>query len=209
MEGAVVDQIGDGAKAQVVLLRKGFEIGEAGHGAVFVHDLHDHRRRGAACKARQIHGGFRMARSTEHPTGLGHEGEDVPRGHDVIGGGGRIDGDGDGLRAVGSGNPRGHPLRRFDGHGEVGVMLRPVAGGHGREPQLPAPIDGHGHANEATGVARHEVHGLGGDMLRRHNEIAFVFPIFVVQEHDHLACAQVFDELFNGGKGHSVRSFNP
>ena len=58
-------------------------------------------------------------------------------------------------------------------------------------------------------MAGHKVYGLGGDVLRRHNDIALVLPIFVIQKYDHLACAQVFDELFNGGKGHSVRSFNP
>ena len=50
-----------------------------------------------------------MTGSAQYPTRLGHEREDVPRRHDVIGGRDRIDGHSDGLRTIGCGNPRGYP----------------------------------------------------------------------------------------------------
>ena len=39
---------------------------------------------------------------------------------------------------------------------------------------------------------------LGRHPLRRHGEIAFVFPVFVVHQDDHLALADVLYSFFNG-----------
>jgi hypothetical protein len=39
---AVLDQVGDGADLQAVLGGKNLQIGQAGHGAVIIHDFANH-----------------------------------------------------------------------------------------------------------------------------------------------------------------------
>ena len=46
---------------------------------------------------------------------------------------------------------------------------------------------------EPAPFPRHEVDDLGRDLLGRAHEIAFVFPIFVIDDDDHAAVADVFD----------------
>ena len=50
-------------------------------------------------------------------------------------------------------------------------------------------------ADETAPVCRHEVDRFGGDELGGHAEVAFVFTVFVVDENDHLARADVGDRV--------------
>ena len=48
------------------------QLGKAGHGSIFVHDFHDDPRGLAKpAKAREVHSGFGVARSTKDASGLG------------------------------------------------------------------------------------------------------------------------------------------
>ena len=54
---------------------------------------------------------------------------------------------------------------------------------------------GHGNADQAAPVLGHEVDGLGRHSVGRHDEIALVLPVLVVDDDDHLALADLVDRL--------------
>ena len=83
------------------------------------------------------------------------------------------------------------PATRLGGH-----IVQGHVDGRG---QFVATLLGERQANQAAGVARHEVDDLGRDLLRRTHEIAFVFTIFVVDDDDQAAVADLGDGLFNSG----------
>ena len=68
---------------------------------------------------------------------------------------------------------------------ERGVVQRGVVRHHRGDVQLIEPLAGHGQADQSPPVGRHEVDGLGGDQLRRHRQVAFVFPVLIVNHDDH------------------------
>jgi len=35
-------------------------------------------------------------------------------------------------------------------------------------------------------------------MLRRHHKITLIFPIFVIEKHNHFARTKILNQLFNG-----------
>ena len=49
----------------------------------------------------------------------------------------------------------------------------------------------HRRANIAGGIANHERHQFRGGFFGGKDEIAFVLPIFVVNNNDRLACANI------------------
>ena len=72
---------------------------------------------------------------------------------------------------------------------------RAVGADHRRQVELPATLLGQRQADQAAGVARHEV-----DRLRRHevggeHEVALVLAVFLVDEHDHAAGLELGDDL--------------
>jgi hypothetical protein len=54
-----------------------------------------------------------------------------------------------------------------------------------------------GQADQTARFDRHEVHDLGRDEIRGDDDVALVFTIFVVDEDDHFAVANVFDQFRN------------
>ena len=66
MAAAVLDQVGNGADLQAMDRGKFQQIRQAGHGAVVLHDLADHRCRRAAGHGGQIAAGFGVAGAHEH-----------------------------------------------------------------------------------------------------------------------------------------------
>src|SRR5690606_7098917 len=101
--------------------------------------------------------------------------------------------------AVGCGNAGLHALVRFDGHGEVGAVARAVTAGHQRKIQLTAAIFGESQADQATRMRDHEIDVFRRNELRRHDEIALVFAVFLVNEDHHAACAQLGHDFTYGG----------
>jgi hypothetical protein len=69
---AVVDQVGDGADLEAMLGGEGLEVRPPGHGAVFVQDLDDDRRRLETGQPRQIAAGLGMTSPHQHPARLRH-----------------------------------------------------------------------------------------------------------------------------------------
>ncbi len=63
------------------------------------------------------------------------------------------------------------------------------------------PLFGHRQADQATSVLGHEVDGFGSDLFGGERQIAFVLAIFVVDDDDHSAGADLFNRGGNIGKG--------
>jgi hypothetical protein len=129
------DEVGDRADLEAVQLGEGHEVRQAGHGAIWLHDLADHRRRGATGQARQIHRRFGMTGPDQHAAIASPQRKDVARHHDVFGAGLKGGGHGDGAGAVGGADAGGDAFPRLDRRGEGGAMAAVVAGGHQRQAQ--------------------------------------------------------------------------
>ncbi len=85
------------------------------------------------------------------------------------------------------------PSRGVDGFGEGGAEVRGVLGRHGEQAKVVEALLGHGETDQAAAVFGHEVDGFGGDLLGGHGEIAFIFAVFVVDDDDHAAGADLLD----------------
>ena len=48
----------------------------------------------------------------------------------------------------------------------------------------------------------HEVDGLGRDLFSRHDEVAFIFAVFVIHQDDHATISDVCDGTFDRVKFH-------
>ena len=52
-------------------------------------------------------------------------------------------------------------------------------------------------AEYAAALLEHEIHDFGGYFLRRYDEVAFVFAVFVIDDDHYFAVAEIFDNLFH------------
>ena len=169
------------------------EVGHAGHGAVVIHDFADDAGGDEAGHAGEIDGGFGLAGADEHAALAGAEREDVAGAGEIVRGGAGVDGDFDGVGAVGGGDAGGDAFAGLDGFGKGGAEARGVLLGHGAEAEVVGALLGEGEADEAASVSGHEVDGLGGDELGGEGEVAFVFAVFVVDDDDHASGAELFE----------------
>ena len=166
--------------------------------SLFKHNRHD--------RISKVHAAFRLSGAGEHTAGLGTEREHMAGRHqilgaDVVGHGGE-----DGAGAVGRRNAGGHAVAGFDGHREVGAELGAVTLRHEREIQLVHEAGAERKADEAAGVFRHEINGLGRHMLGGDGDVTLVFPIFVVDKNDHPALPDILHRFFNTANSHSIES---
>jgi hypothetical protein len=103
-----------------------------------------------------------------------------------------------GARAIVRGDARRDAFRGLARHREVRGLALIRAVHHERQAQLLAARARQRQANEAAAVAGHEVDVFWADLARRHDEIALVLAILVVENHDHPALAQGLDDVFDG-----------
>ena len=68
--------------------------------------------------------------------------------------------------------------------------------------QLVATFFGQRQTDQAAGMTGHEVDDLWSDFLGRADEIAFVLAVFVVNDDDHAAVADVGDGFVNSRNRH-------
>ena len=78
-----------------------------------------------------------------------------------------------------------------------------VVGDHQREPQLVEPLALDRHADHAARVADHERHRLGRHLLGRHDEVALVLAIGVVDDDHELAPCDGGDGVLDLGERHA------
>jgi hypothetical protein len=91
-------------------------------------------------------------------------------------------------------------LLGLDTDAKRGIERRRVLIDHQRNLELVEAFRGHRHADQAAAVTRHEVDGLGRDLLRRNRQIAFVLPILVVDDNHHATGADDVDGLLDRRK---------
>ena len=111
-----------------------------------------------------------------------------------------------GLRAVVSRDAGGDAVLGVDGLGERGAEVGGVLGRHLAEAKVVEALLGHGQADQAAAVLGHEVDGFRRDLLGGHGQVALVFAVFVVDDHDHAAGADVLQRGLDiakwGVRGH-------
>ena len=191
-------QVGDGGDLDIMFRGEFLQVRHPGHGAVVLHDLADHRRAFQTGQAGQVHGALGLPGAHQHPAFAGPDGKDVPRAHQVFGLGIVRHRGEDGGGPVRGGNPGGDSPPGLDGHGERGLEARLVVPHHLGQLQALDDLRRQGQADEPPPEAGHEIDGLGRDLLRRHGEVAFVFPVLVVHQDDHLPLADILYRFFNG-----------
>ncbi|MCY1527963.1 hypothetical protein D9M68_630490 [compost metagenome] len=192
---SVLDQVGDGADLQAVLAGEFDQVGQARHGAVGLQDLADHRGGRQPGHGGQVAAGLGVARAHQHAAGNGPDREDVARldqvgrfgvaRHRHLDGAGAVRGRNAGFDAFGG----------LDRLSEVGTVARAVAGRHQGQVQLAAAVFGQGQAHQAAAVRHHEVDGIGRDEFGGHDEVAFIFAVFLVNQDDDTAGTQLGDDL--------------
>ena len=192
---AVVDEVGDGAELQAMLARERHQVRQPRHAAVVVHDLAQHRGRIQARQASQIAAGLGVSGAHQHAAVVRDQREHVTGLHHVLGTCIGAAGHADGVRAVCRRDPGGHALGRLDGHREVGPVRGTVAGRHRRQVQTPRMLGGDRHADQPAPVLGQEIDFLGTDEVGREHQVALVFAILVVDQHHHVAAADLLDDL--------------
>ena len=195
---AVFNQRGNRANLQPMAGGKNLQIRQPGHGAVVVHDFADHRSGRATRHRRQITARFGMAGAHQHATIHCLQGKNMAGLHQI--GGHRFRGDSrlHGARPVGGADAGAHALCGFDGYGERSAVFGAVASGHGRQRQPLAAFAGEGQTNQPAPEARHEIDRLSTDMVRRQDQIAFVFAVFLVHQNHHAPGAQFGNDIGYG-----------
>jgi hypothetical protein len=199
MLAAILDQVGNGAYLQAMLTCKHLEIGQAGHGAVGLEDLADHRRRRQAGERGQVAAGLGVSGAHQHAA--------LDRLHrENVSGLDKIcrpciarDGHLDGPRTVCGGNTGINTLGGFDGHGEISAETRAIAVGHEGQIQLPAALFGQGQADQPARMGNHEIDGVGRDIFGGHDKVTLVLAVFFVNQYDEAAEPQLGHNLGNGG----------
>ena len=190
---AVADEVGYGDHFEGVKFAELDEVGNAGHGAVFVHDLADDAGGDEAGHAGEVDGSFGLAGADEDSAFAGAEGKDVAGTGKVVGRRVRVDGYLNRMGTVGCGDAGGDAFAGLDGLGERGAEARGVVLGHGTEAHVVGALFGEGEADESAAEAGHEVDGFGGAELGGDGEVAFVFAVFVVDEDDHATGFELFE----------------
>ena len=124
-----------------------------------------------------------------------HQRKDVAWRHNVVAAAFRIDRHGDGARTVMCGNAGGDAFARLDRDGERGLLPGAVVRGHQRQAKLLDTLAGHSKADQTACVTRHEVDRVRGGELRRHDEVALVLPVLVIDQDEHAAVAGFLDQF--------------
>ena len=103
-------------------------------------------------------------------------------------------------------DPGGDAAPRVDRDGERRVSLIRVVGHHQRDLQLVEAFTDDGHADHTARVPNDERDRLGRHLLRRHDQIALVLPVGIVDDDHHPSGADVFDRLRDGRERRRLRA---
>jgi len=202
----VADQALDGQHLQAVLLGEALELWEPGHGAVIVHDLHNHPSGLEPCQPGQVDAGLRMPRPPQNSPLFGLQGEQMAGGDNIVSSGHRIDQGMNGRRPVECGNAGGGIDPGIHRNGKSGAHGLGVLAGHQGNVQLAKALGGHRHAYQTPAKAGHEIDGLRGHILRCHHQVPLVLPVLVVQYYYEATGADIGDRLLYSAKWHMEQS---
>src|SRR6185503_1176776 len=114
----------------------------------------------------------------------------------------RIDCDQNRRRAIGCGDAGADAATGVDGNCESGAEIRRVVGHLRRQVELVTTFFCKWETNQTTGMTGHEIDDFGSDLLSRADEIAFILTIFVVNDDDHPAVADLSDGFVDSRNRH-------
>ena len=135
-----------------------------------------------------------MSRTAQNAFLTGPERVDVSRTPQVGGFGIRVGQCPQGRRTVVDRNARGAAFaQQIDRHGERRAEQRGVVLLHHVEFELRATLFGKRGAQHAATVLEHEIDDFGRHLLGSYDEVAFVFPVFVIDDDDDFSLAEIFD----------------
>ena len=115
----------------------------------------------------------------------------------------------DGLRAIVGRDAGGDAVLGIDRFGKRGAEVGSVLGRHLAQTQIVQTLLGHGQADQPAPVLGHEVDGLRRDLFGGHSEVAFVFAVLVVDDHDHAAGADFLQRGLNIAEGRLSGHIDP
>ena len=183
------------------------------HCPVVIHDLADDAGRIESRQSGQIDGRLGLSGANEDAATTGPERKHVSGTRQISRCRCWINRRPDGGGSVRCRDTRTRDPLGFDCHREGGFEPRGVLGDHHRNLQLVEAFPRHREANQAPAVPRHEVDGLGSDLLCGNSEVALILSILVVDDDDHLASSDCVDSFTDRRKrplaSHRLRAFGP
>ena len=199
---AVFDELLDRAHAKAVGLAELFEIVSTCHLSIFAHDLDDQRRRMQPGEARKIKTPFGLSGAHKHAPIPSAERVDMSWADKIIGASRGVDSKSDGLCAIRGGDSRPHAMFRvpIDRDGHCGATQCGVGRRLGVEGKPIAVLIGERQAQVARCQPSHGVDFLGGRVLSREDQIALVFPVFIINKDNELATADIFKNVRDGAE---------
>ena len=130
MTHPVTNEVGDRDELELVLETEGGEIGEAGHGAVVVHDFANHATGGQAGEAGEVDGRLGLSGADENAALAGAEGKDMTGPGEILGAGAGLHAELDREGTVCGRDTRGDAVTSIDGFSEGGAKIRRILGRH-------------------------------------------------------------------------------
>ena len=194
----VCDKVFDGNELEAQTVGDNAQFGQAGHGAIGVHDFAQYSCGGQAGQTAQIDHRFGVSGAHQYATGTGLERKGMARSYEITGTVAGICQVAAGEGSFGGGNSGGGSLAGFDGNGECRFKAAGIAGGHHGQAQFFDTCGGNGGAYQATTVGGHEIHMFGLAVFGSADKVAFAFAIFVVGHNDNAAGLEFFQGFFDG-----------
>jgi len=198
----VADEVCDRDHFQGVALAELFQLRDAGHGAVIVHDFADDAAGAQSSQAGQVDHGLGLSGAHQDAAFARTQRKYVTGAGEILRAGAGIDGDADGAGAVGGRDTGGDAFRGFNRLAKGGAKTRGVARRHHGQVQGVADLGAEGKADQAAGVLGHRVDDIGRDHFGRDGEIAFVLAVLVVDDDEHSSSLEVLNRFGNAGEWH-------
>lgn len=197
---AVGDEIFDGDDFEAVLLGVRFEAAiEAEHFAVVADDFDADSDGFCVAEVAEIDGCFGVSGSAEDSAFFGAEDKHVSGSHEVTGEGSWVAEDFDGFGSVGRADSGGCAFDGVNGFGHCGSEAGSVGLGHHGDAELVESFFGDADEGDAAAFFDHEVHIGGGDFFAKHDEIAFVFSGWIIDDNDHFSGFEVLECFLDRG----------
>ncbi len=201
---AVVNQVRDGSDFQFVLVRKLLQLRPARHGAIFIQNFNQHSCWLQPGQHGQIDAGLGVAGTRQYTTRLGHKGENMSGLGQVFHAGIGPDRSANRMGTVVSRNTRCNSFRGLDGNGEIGGKPALVFIHHQGQTKLVTALPGQGQTNQSAAEARHEVDVFRAHLGSGHDQVAFIFTVFIIHHHDHAAVPDVIQQFPHGIQSHFI-----
>ena len=198
MVAAVLNELCNRRQQQAVLFAELLQCSETHHGSVVMLNLANDANGLAASKARKVNGGFGVSGTLQHATLTRTQWENMTRSckcferHIWVCNCPHCGG------AVGSTNASCCSFNNIHCHCVCRALAFCVLFHHQRKTQLFTSFVGEWRTNHARGVANNEGKLLWRCKLCGHNEVAFVFAVFVVHDDNDFSAANGGDDVFNG-----------